>query len=42
MIPVEAGDTLEGLVARLLEHRLYPTVLRRFMVGDRRPVAIFP
>lgn len=43
-IAVEAGDTPERLAARLLpmEHRLYPAVLRRFAVGDRRPVALFP
>ena len=32
VIPVEAGDTPESLAARVLvmEHRLYPAVLRRF------------
>lgn len=43
-IAVEASDTPLSLAARLLpmEHRLYPAVLRRFAVGDRRPVALFP
>jgi len=40
-VPVLPGDTAETLAARVLpaEHRLYPAVLRRFAVGDRRPVA---
>lgn len=39
-VPVLPGDTAESLAARVLvqEHRLYPTVLRRFAAGDRRPV----
>ena len=39
---VEADDTPTCLAARLLplEHRLYPAVLRRFALGDRRPLAI--
>jgi phosphoribosylglycinamide formyltransferase-1 len=41
-VPVAAGDTPETLSARVLaaEHRLYPAVLRRFAVGDRRPVLL--
>jgi phosphoribosylglycinamide formyltransferase 1 len=41
-IPVLPGDTPETLAARLLplEHRLYPTVLRRFAQGDRTLVQI--
>lgn len=43
-IPVLPGDTPDTLAARLLpmEHRLYPAVLRRFAVGDRTPVTLFP
>ncbi|MFD0981391.1 phosphoribosylglycinamide formyltransferase [Tropicimonas aquimaris] len=39
-VPVKPGDTPEILAARVLEmeHKLYPTVLRRFAAGDRRPV----
>ncbi|MCC5972763.1 MAG: phosphoribosylglycinamide formyltransferase [Rubellimicrobium sp.] len=39
-VPVLAGDTAETLAARVLvmEHRLYPAVLRRFALGDRTPV----
>jgi phosphoribosylglycinamide formyltransferase-1 len=39
-VPVLPGDTAERLAARVLdmEHRLYPTVLRRFAAGDRSPV----
>ncbi len=39
-VPVEPGDTPQTLAARVLarEHLLYPAVLRRFAVGDRRPV----
>lgn len=42
VLPVEPGDTPDTLAARLLplEHRLYPAVLRRFVTGDRRKVAI--
>jgi len=42
VIPVEPQDTPETLAARLLpvEHRLYPAVLRRFVTGDRRPIAM--
>lgn len=44
VIPVMAGDTAEDLAARLLpmEHRLYPAVLRRFAVGEREKVTLFP
>ncbi len=39
-VPVMPGDTADTLAARVLlaEHRLYPTVLRRFAGGDRRPL----
>ncbi len=39
-VPVLAGDTPDTLAARVLimEHRLYPAVLRRFAAGDRTPV----
>ena len=39
-VPVLPGDTADDLAARVLvqEHRLYPPVLRRYAVGDRRPV----
>ncbi len=41
-VPVVPGDTEDSLAARVLvqEHLLYPAVLRRFAVGDRRPVMI--
>jgi phosphoribosylglycinamide formyltransferase-1 len=41
-VPVLPGDTAETLAARVLtqEHRLYPAVLRRFAIGDRRPVLL--
>lgn len=41
-VPILPGDTAEQLSARVLaqEHRLYPAVLRRFAVGDRRPVLL--
>lgn len=41
-VPVLPGDTAETLAARVLvlEHQLYPAVLRRFATGDRRPVLI--
>lgn len=44
VIPVLADDTPDSLAARLLpmEHRLYPTVLRRYAAGDRTPVTLFP
>ncbi|MEL7215033.1 MAG: phosphoribosylglycinamide formyltransferase [Pseudomonadota bacterium] len=42
IIPVERADTPETLAARLLpkEHALYPAVLRRFVEGDRTPLAL--
>lgn len=42
VVPVEPGDTPETLAARVLpmEHRLYPAVLRRFVTGDRTPLAL--
>lgn len=41
-VPVLAGETEATLAARVLaaEHRLYPAVLRRFVVGDRTPVLL--
>ncbi|MEO8241836.1 MAG: phosphoribosylglycinamide formyltransferase [bacterium] len=41
-VSVVAGDTEVTLAERVLvqEHLLYPKVLRRFAVGDRRPVMI--
>jgi len=41
-VPVLPGDTVATLAARVLvqEHRLYPAVLRRFAIGDRRPVTL--
>lgn len=41
-VPVLAGDTADSLAARVLvqEHALYPAVLRRFAISDRRPVLI--
>ena len=39
---VNPGDTPETLAARVLvlEHQLYPAVLRRFAAGDRTPVEL--
>lgn len=39
-VPVLPGDTADSLAARVLvqEHRLYPSVLRRYVRGDRQPV----
>lgn len=39
-VPVEVGDTPDTLAARVLvmEHQLYPAVLRRFASGDRSPL----
>ncbi|MDQ2067592.1 phosphoribosylglycinamide formyltransferase [Xinfangfangia sp. CPCC 101601] len=39
-VPVLQGDTAEALAARVLvmEHKLYPQVLRRYASGDRSPV----
>ncbi|MFT3972947.1 MAG: phosphoribosylglycinamide formyltransferase [Amaricoccus sp.] len=44
VVPVAADDTDETLAARVLplEHRLYPAVLRRFLAGNRAPLALFP
>ena len=41
-VPILPGDTPESLAARVLpmEHRLYPAVLRRYAMGDRRPVLL--
>jgi phosphoribosylglycinamide formyltransferase-1 len=38
--PVLTDDTPQSLAARILplEHKLYPAVLRRFVVGDHSPV----
>lgn len=39
-VPVLEGDSPEALAARVLveEHRLYPSVLRRFSAGDKTPL----
>lgn len=41
-VPVLADDTPDSLAARVLvmEHRLYPAVLRRFAAGDRTLVTL--
>ena len=41
-VPVLPTDTAHDLAERvlMLEHRLYPAVLRRFAVGDHRPVLL--
>ncbi|CUH41678.1 phosphoribosylglycinamide formyltransferase [Ruegeria atlantica] len=41
-VDIEPGDTSEALAARVLvwEHKLYPTVLRRYASGDRTPVLL--
>jgi len=41
-VPIEPGDTPDTLASRVLvmEHQLYPAVLRRFAAGDRRPVML--
>ena len=41
-LPILKGDTAETLAARVLklEHRLYPEVLYRFMLGERKPIYI--
>ena len=41
-VPVLPTDTAHDLAERVLvlEHRLYPAVLRRFAVGDHRPVLL--
>ncbi len=43
-VPVLPCDTADTLAARVLvqEHRLYPAVLRRYAVGDRRMVNLPP
>jgi len=40
-VPVYAGDSKETLAQRVLkaEHRLYPTVLKSFISGDKPPVS---
>jgi phosphoribosylglycinamide formyltransferase 1 len=42
VVPVLPGDSADDLAARVLkmEHRLYPAVLRRYSVGDRRMVRL--
>ena len=39
-LAIDASDTPDSLAARVLvlEHRLYPAVLRRFAQSDRSPV----
>jgi phosphoribosylglycinamide formyltransferase-1 len=41
-VPIEPGDTADTLAARVLvqEHQLYPAVLRKFAIGDRRPITL--
>jgi len=41
-LTIQSGDTADSLAARVLplEHRLYPAVLRRFVVDDKTPVHI--
>ncbi|WP_421704499.1 phosphoribosylglycinamide formyltransferase [Aliiroseovarius sp.] len=41
-VPIEPGDKPDALAARVLvmEHQLYPAVLRRFADGDRSPVML--
>lgn len=41
-VPVLPGDSADTLAARVLvqEHRLYPSVLRRFAAADRTPVLL--
>lgn len=41
-VPIEPGDTPDSLAARVLpmEHKLYPAVLRRFVMGDKTPVSL--
>lgn len=41
-VAIEPGDSADSLAERILpwEHQLYPAVLRRFVVGDRRPVTL--
>ena len=41
-VPILEDDTAETLAARVLklEHRLYPKVLYRFLLGERKPIYI--
>lgn len=41
-VPVLENDTAESLAARvlILEHRLYPKVLHRLLLGERKPLYI--
>ena len=41
-LPILEEDTAETLAARVLklEHRLYPKVLHRFLLGERKPIYI--
>ena len=41
-VPILEDDTAETLAARVLklEHRLYPKVLHRFLLGERKPIYI--
>lgn len=41
-VAIKPGDTPDSLAARVLvmEHQLYPAVLRRFAAGDRSPVLL--
>jgi len=41
-VPILPGDTPDQLAARILpmEHKLYPAVLARFVIGDRNPVML--
>ena len=41
-LPIFEDDTAETLAARVLklEHRLYPKVLHRFLLGERKPIYI--
>lgn len=44
VIPIAENDTADDLASRILplEHKLYPEVLRKFAVGDRTKVTLFP
>ncbi|MEM9430002.1 MAG: phosphoribosylglycinamide formyltransferase [Pseudomonadota bacterium] len=44
VVRVMSDDTPETLEKRVqaVEHRLYPAVLRRYLRGDRRPIALLP
>ena len=43
VVPILKNDTSESLAARVLalEHRLYPTVVRKFLRGDTDPVLLW-